>query len=60
MRREVRELILRMARENPRWGYLRIVGELKGLGIAVSAATVRKVLRQEGLGPPVAPGSIVV
>jgi putative transposase len=51
MRREVRELILRVARENPRWGYLRIVGELKGLGISVSATTVRKVLREEGLGP---------
>jgi hypothetical protein len=39
--REARELILGIARENPRWGYLRIVGELKGLGIAVSATTVR-------------------
>jgi transposase len=49
--REVRELILRLARENPRWGYQRIVGELKGLGVAVSATTVRNVLRQNGLGP---------
>ena len=32
-------------------GYLRIVGELKALGIAVSATTVRKALREEGLGP---------
>jgi putative transposase len=51
IRRELRELILRLARENPRWGYQRIVGELKGLGIAVSATTVRKVLRGAGLGP---------
>ena len=40
MRRETRELVLRFARENPRWGCPRIVGELKGLGIAVSATTV--------------------
>jgi transposase InsO family protein len=50
-RREVRQLILRMARENPRWGYQRIVGELKGLGVVVSATTVRNVLREEHLGP---------
>jgi putative transposase len=49
--REVRELILRMARENRRWGYQRIVGELKGLGVAVSATTVRNVLRRARLGP---------
>ena len=48
---EVRALIVRLARENPRWGYLRIVGELKGLGVGVSATTVKKVLREEQLGP---------
>ncbi len=48
---EVQELVLRLARENPRWGYKRIAGELNGLGVAVSATTVRKVLRQAGLGP---------
>ena len=48
---EIRELVLRLARENPRWGYQRIVGELNGLGLAVSATTVKKILRQAGLGP---------
>jgi putative transposase len=49
--REIRELVVRLARENPRWGYQRIVGELKGLGIAVSATTVRKLLRDAQPGP---------
>lgn len=43
--------MLRLGRENPRWGYQRIVGELRGLGFAVSATTVRKLLRESGLGP---------
>src|SRR5688572_3601182 len=50
IRPEVRELVLRLARENPRWGYQRIVGELKGLGVAVSATSVRTWLRENGLG----------
>jgi transposase InsO family protein len=48
---ETRELVLRLARENPRWGYLRIVGEIEGLGLKVSATTVRKILREAGIGP---------
>jgi putative transposase len=48
---EIRELVLRLARENPRWGYQRIVGEVNGLGLTVSATTVKKILRQAGLGP---------
>jgi hypothetical protein len=51
LERSLRELILRLARENPHWGYKRIVGELKGLGIAVSATSVRKVLLETGLQP---------
>jgi len=48
---QLRELVLSMARENPRWGYQRMVGELNGLGFAVSATTVRGWLRKAGLGP---------
>ena len=51
IRREIRALVLRLARDNPRWGYQRIVGELKGLGMVVSATTVRTWLRAAGLGP---------
>ena len=51
LRTEIRALVLRLARENPRWGYQRIVGELKGLGFTVSATTVRTWLRHAGLGP---------
>ncbi len=51
LERSLRELILRLARENPHWGYKRIVGELKGLGISVSATSVRKVLLEAGLQP---------
>jgi len=47
----LRALILRLGRENPHWGYKRIVGELKGLGISVSATSVRKVLLAGGLQP---------
>src|SRR6266540_5134967 len=48
---EVSQLILRLARENPRWGYQRIAGELKGLGISISATTVRKPARESDLRP---------
>lgn len=45
----LRTLILRLARENPYWGYRRIVGELKGLGLTVSPTSVRKVLIRAGV-----------
>jgi len=48
---DVRELILRLARENSNWGYVRIVGELRKLGIDVSATLVRNVLRAAGVPP---------
>jgi len=48
---ETVELALRLARENPRWGCMRIVGELNKLGVAISATSVRNVLRNHGLRP---------
>ena len=47
----IKHLILRLGRENPRWGYLRIRGELLKLGIDVSATSIATVLRRGGLGP---------
>jgi putative transposase len=47
----IRELILRMGKENPRWGCIRIRGELAKLGIRVSATKIRTLLRANGLGP---------
>jgi transposase InsO family protein len=49
--RDVRELVLRLARENSIWGYLRIAGELRKLGIAVSASSVRNILTNAGSPP---------
>jgi putative transposase len=48
---EARALIVRLARENPSWGYMRIVGELRMLGISVSATSVRTILGKAGLPP---------
>jgi transposase InsO family protein len=49
---EVRDLIERMARENPRWGAERIRGELLKVGIAVSKATVQRYRRRGPARPP--------
>jgi putative transposase len=47
----IQQLIIRLARENPRWGYQRSNGELQQLGVRVSAATIRTMLRRHGLDP---------
>jgi putative transposase len=49
--RSVRLLVLRLARENPSWGYRRIHGELLVLGIKIAASTVWEILRQAGVDP---------
>jgi transposase InsO family protein len=48
---QIRALVLRIARENPRWGYRRIHGELVGIGHTVAASTIWKILQDAGLDP---------
>src|SRR2546421_12692562 len=48
---QVVALVVRLARENPRWGYLRIVGQCRNVGVHVSATSVRRILRCRDLGP---------
>jgi len=48
---DTQQLIVRLATENPRWGYQRIKGELLRLGVQVSATAIRTTLRRHGLDP---------
>jgi hypothetical protein len=48
---EIRQLILRLAAENPTWGYRRIHGELVGLGCRIASSTVWQILKANGIDP---------
>jgi transposase InsO family protein len=49
--RSIRVLVLRLARENPRWGYRRLHGELLVLGVKVAPSTVWEILQEAGIDP---------
>lgn len=55
--RSIRALVLRLARENPGWGYRRVHGELLVLGVKVAASTVWEILHEAGIDPAPERGS---
>ena len=49
--RSIARLVIRLANENPLWGYRRIHGELTKLGVTIAPSTVYEILRAAGIGP---------
>ena len=49
--RSIARLVVRLAKENPLWGYRRIHGELTKLGVTIAPSTVYEILRAAGIGP---------
>jgi putative transposase len=56
--RNIKALVLRLAKENPAWGYRRIHGELAGLGVKVAASTVWEILKRAGVDPAPRRGTV--
>jgi transposase len=50
-RRTIKVLVLRLARENPGWGYRRIHGELAGMGVKIAAPAAWEILKNAGIDP---------
>ena len=48
---EIRRLVIRMATDNPSWGYTRIQGALKNVGHRVARSTIAGILKAEGIPP---------
>ena len=50
-RRDIAELVITMAKDNPRWGYTRIRGAMRNLGHTLSRSTIKRILKEAGIDP---------